>query len=55
MLTTDEILMFLQFLSEKHTEHNFGYSDDSKIGALQAKLSIMLQVARESEERRARA
>jgi hypothetical protein len=50
MLTESEIGYLLQLLAEKH---GFGYSQDHvegdrgpvKVGALQAKLSLMLEVA----------
>lgn len=42
MLTTEEILFILELLQEKY---GFGYSEDPKIGQLQAKLSIMLEAA----------
>lgn len=58
MLTENEIQLLLGLLkqevvvspSEKFpytiTREKFGYSDEKKIGPLQAKLSIMLEVAR---------
>jgi hypothetical protein len=42
MLTAEEILLIL----EKLADGKMGYSDDPKVGALQAKLSIMLSLAR---------
>lgn len=40
MLTAEEILFVLELLQEKY---GFGYSEDPKVGRLQAKLSIMLE------------
>lgn len=40
-LTSDEIRLILS----KINDGKFGYSDDLEIGKLQAKLSIMLEVA----------
>jgi len=48
-LTKDEIVMILNALSEKHGP---GWSRDEKVGALQAKLSVMLEVAARMEDRR---
>lgn len=57
-LTKEEISLFLAFLAEKTVVEptksfpyrisckRFGYSEDKRIGALQAKLSIMLEAAR---------
>jgi len=63
MLTKEEIMMFLEMLSEETVvvpSKNFpyrisakgrmGYSNDRKIGALQAKLSIMLEMASRREK-----
>lgn len=44
MLNAEEILLFLDLLREKYCNGQPGYSDDPKIGKLQAKLSIMLEV-----------
>ncbi len=45
MLTSEEIRLILEAI---HPE-GFGYSEDKKVAKLQAKLSIMLQVAVERE------
>ena len=57
MLTSEEILLLLKKLNERVViapsgdfpftvvTDGFGYSNDKKTGALQAKLSIMLEVA----------
>lgn len=41
-LTKDEILLILKAIEKAH---GVGYSNDPKVAALQAKLSIMLEVA----------
>lgn len=48
MMTREDILLVLEIIEEKHGP---GYSDDPKIGALQAKLSIMLQMKSDLTER----
>ena len=45
-LTSAQILFILDLISEKHGK---GYSDDPEIGKLQARLSIMLEIARKRE------
>ena len=62
MLTSNEIRLILALLSERTvigptkkfpyrvSERAGGYSDDPTIGALQAKLSIMLEVAARREQ-----
>ena len=45
-LTSEEVLLFLELLREKHGP---GYSKDPKIGKLQAKLSILLEMAHRRE------
>lgn len=47
-LTAKEILTILDMISDKHGP---GYSEDIEVGKLQAKLSIMLQVASEMERK----
>lgn len=58
MLTKDEILRILEGLNLKTLysdgsvflqQKQHGYSDDPEVGALQAKLSIMLEVASRRE------
>jgi hypothetical protein len=49
MLTSKEIYKLLQALDKAFNAGKGGYSDDPEIGALQAKLSIMLQVAHQRE------
>ncbi len=44
MLTVDEIMLILTKINP-----NFGWSDDPQIAPLEAKLSVMLQIAREKE------
>jgi hypothetical protein len=65
MLTSKEILVILNMLKERRflvivegknakvleQSPSSGYSDDPEIGALQAKLSIMLQAAHQRETR----
>lgn len=46
MLTTKEIYILLEALTHQHGR---GYSDDPEIGHLQAKLSIMGEVASQRE------
>ena len=46
MLTKDEIMLVLNLLAEKY---GHGYSDVPDVGRLQAKLSIMLELARKLE------
>lgn len=45
MLTVEEIRLILEIIQK---QEGFGYSKDPKIGALQAKLSIMLQAKAEA-------
>ena len=45
-LTKDDILLILQMCEKIH---GIGYAKDPKVSALQAKLSILLQVARGME------
>ena len=47
ILTVEDIQTILQALRDKY---GFGYSDEPGIGALQAKLSIMLEMAAEQHE-----
>ncbi len=47
MLTSTEIRMILQLLAE---EYGPGYSSVEEIGQLQAKLSILLELALEREK-----
>lgn len=58
MLTRDEILRILDGLQMKTLysdgriflqQKEMGYSDDKEVGALQAKLSIMLEMASKRE------
>ncbi len=61
-LTSEQILFLLEMLRQKtivEPTRDFpyritcdvsGYSEDPKVGPLQAKLSIMLEVAREMEK-----
>lgn len=58
MLTRDEILRILEGLNMKTLysdgriflqQKTMGYSDDKEVGVLQAKLSIMLEVASNRE------
>lgn len=63
MLTRDDILLILNLLSQETivepskafpfrvTREGHGYSKDKKVGTLQAKLSIMLEVASTREAR----
>jgi hypothetical protein len=46
-LTKEQILLILDALTAKY---GFGYSNVEGVGALQAKLSIMLQVLNEVDE-----
>ncbi len=46
-LTAKEIL----FILDKINDGKFGYSEDKFVGVLQAKLSIMLEVARNMEDK----
>lgn len=62
MLTVEEILKLLELLSERTvvapsedfpyrvTRKRSGYASDPKIGGLQAKLSIMLEIATKREQ-----
>jgi len=64
LLTKDEIVLILNLLQEETvvdrtpefpyriSKEGFGYSKDKKIGALQAKLSIMLEMAAKQEGRK---
>ncbi len=47
MLSKSEIALILEVISEKY---GMGYSDNPEVGALQAKLSIMLEMAMNKEE-----
>jgi len=47
MLTKDEIMFILEKINP-----GFGYSDDPKIARLQAKLSIMLELAETNTPRK---
>lgn len=46
MLTVEEIQRLLELISEKY---GFGYSNEPGVGALQAKLSIMQEMAAKRE------
>lgn len=48
MLTSKQILFILELIEEKHGP---GYADDRDVIAIQSKLSIMLQIAREKESK----
>lgn len=59
MLTRDEILIILDGLQMKTLysdgriflqQKTMGYSDDKEVGVLQAKLSIMLELASKRED-----
>ena len=47
MLTKADILLILRELEKTH---GFGYSKDPEVGALQAKLSILLEMAVRREQ-----
>jgi len=50
-LTVEEIRTILAALAKAHCKDGRGYSDDPVVGKLQAKLSIMLEVAARMESR----